>query len=120
VSKIITSPSARWVGSVTLADPLNMLQVELFEAGLKLPDEAMGEGTVYLTVLDKPMVPALLACVETWSLKDFPASPTLETFPFTPRKDSHELIAWLTGEIRKVYLGEFEIPNESGPTPTAT
>ena len=112
VSKVITSPVKRWAGTVTIADALTLPQVELFEAGLEHPDNMPEDGRVFFTVLDKPQVPAILACVEKWELSNFPPSVTLETFPFTPRKNSHELIAWLFGEIRKIYLGELEIPNE--------
>ena len=113
MSKVITSPIARWAGTVTIADPLTLPQVELFEAALELPAEAADkDGRVFLTVLDKPQIPALLACVEKWALSGFPESVTADTFPMTPRKASHDLIAWLFGEIRKVYLGELEIPNE--------
>ena len=112
MSKVITSPIKRWAGSVTLSDPLTLPQVELFEAGLEIPASVSEDGRVYFTVLDKPQLPAILACVEKWELANLPDPVTLETFPMSPRKASHELIAWLFGEIRKIYLGELDIPNE--------
>ena len=115
MSKVITSPSKRWQGSVTISDPLTLPQVEAIEAGLEMPrqaDDTDKDGRVFFTVLDKPHLPAIFACVEKWELSHFPESVTIETFPMSPRKDSHELIAWLFHEIYKVYMGELEIPNE--------
>jgi hypothetical protein len=124
MSRIVISPLTRWAGSVTLADPLNMAQGELIEAGM-VRAEPDKDGTVRYTVMDKPQIPAIIACVEKWELKDFPEpgkseKPTPENFPWSPRKDSHELIEWLYSEIRKIYLGELEVPNELEPTPTST
>jgi hypothetical protein len=112
VSKIIPSPIKRFPGSVTIADPLTLPQVEAIEAGLELPKDTDGDGRVFFTVLDKNQLPAVLACVEKWELQNFPDPLTADNFPFSPRKDSHDLIVWLFGEIRKVYLGELDIPNE--------
>jgi hypothetical protein len=111
VSKVITSPSKRWPGSVTLADPLTLPQVELIEAALRPLDNVPEDGQVYLTALDKPQIPAILACVEKWDLQDFPV-PTLDTFPMSPRRETHDLIAWIFREMRRVYIGDQEIPNE--------
>ena len=109
--KVITSPLPRWQGSVTLADPLTLPQVELIEAAFEPLKNIPDSGQVYLTALDKPQIPAILACVEKWELTDFPA-PTLETFPMTPRKATHDLIAWIFGELRRIYIGELDTPNE--------
>lgn len=35
MSKVITSPIARWAGSVTIADPLTLPQAELIQAGFE-------------------------------------------------------------------------------------
>jgi hypothetical protein len=111
VSKVITSPSKRWKGSVTIADQLYLPQVELIEIGLE-PILSNKTDSIFLTVLDKPKMPAILACVESWNLENFPNPPTVENFPMSPRKASHDLITWLFTEIRNVYIGELEIPNE--------
>lgn len=112
MSKVITSPSKRWAGTVTISDPLTLPQVELIEAGLELPAGTDGDGRVFFTVLDKPHLPAILACVEKWGLSNLPEAVAADNFPMSPRKASHELIAWLFNEIYKVYMGELEIPNE--------
>jgi hypothetical protein len=49
--------------------------------------------------------------VEKWELQDFPP-PTADTFPMSPRKATHDLIAWIFGEAWRIYIGELEIPNE--------
>jgi hypothetical protein len=110
--KVITSPLPRYPGSVTLADPLTLAQVELFEVALQPLPNVPEDARILLTVIDKPRIPAILACVEKWELSNLPESVTIETFPMSPRKASHELIAWLFNEIYKVYMGELEIPNE--------
>jgi len=113
MSKVITSPLKEWQGTVTLAKPMTLPQAEAFEATLEVPKELPADGMVFNTVFDKQKLPALLACVEKWELTDFPELPTLDTFPFSPRSLSHQLIEWIHGEILKIYIGESEIPNES-------
>lgn len=112
MSKVISSPIGLWPGTVTIADVLTLPQVELIQEGMELP-EGVGE-RVYFSVLDKQAIPAILACVEKWNLGNFPEAPTLDNWPFSPRKQSHELIAFLFGEILKVYNGEQDapVPNE--------
>ena len=74
----------------------------------------------FYTVADKRQLPAIFACVEKWDLSNFPKEPSPQNFPMSPREDSHKLIDWLFSEIKKVYYGEAEIPNESSPTLTGT
>lgn len=106
--KSVTSPSKLWPGTVTLADPLTLPQVELIEAGLELP-EGLGE-KVYFSVLDKMAMPAIIACVEKWNLENFPEAPTLDNWPMTPRKQSHEFVAFLWSEVVRIYNGEQDAP----------
>lgn len=107
--KILSSPSKRWPGSVTIADPLTLPQVEPIEEALEYKPEG---AQVRLTVLDKNRLPAVLACVEKWELEGFPAAVTMETFPLSPRPESSKLIGWIWNEILKIYLGDLEVPNE--------
>lgn len=108
MSKVITSPSKRWAGTVTLADPLTLAHVEAIEQALEIQTD--GE-RVYLSVIDKRNLPAVFACVEKWDLGNFPEAVTLDTFPMSPRKASHDLVQWLWNELMKVYVGEQDIPN---------
>jgi hypothetical protein len=117
MSKVITSPIKRWAGTVTLADPLTLAQADTFQDSMDLPeDEAKPQK--YLIELDKIRVPGIMACVEKWDLQNFALIDG--GIPFSPRLDSHKLIAWIHNEIRAVYLGELEVPNESSPTLTDT
>ena len=110
MSKVITSPLQRWAGEVTIADPLTLAQAHLIEQGLTQPTGGE-DGRIWFTVIDGNQMPAILACVENWNLKNFPENVTAETFPASPRGDSHKLIDWLFSEIRTVYFGEAEVPN---------
>lgn len=112
MSKTITSPIARWQGTVTLSEPLTLPQAEAIEQGLEMPKDFPTEGLVFNTVGDKLRLPAVFACVEKWELKDFPADVNIGNFPFSPRGDSHKLIDWLFSELFKIYTGDQEIPNE--------
>lgn len=125
----------RWAGTVTLADPLTMHQARAIEMSNKTPPEierlladladlkekhgedseevkAFNRKRVANIYYDDFQLPAILSCVEKWELKDFPETVTLDNFPASPRGDSHLLIAWLFGEVLKVFYGESIIPNE--------
>jgi len=112
MSKTITSPIARWQGTVTLSEPLTLPQAEAIEQGLEPPKDIPADGLIFNTVNDKRVMPAIFACVEKWELKDFPVEVNADNFPFSPRGESHKLIDWLFGEIFKIYTGESEVPNE--------
>lgn len=119
MSKVITSPIERWKGSVTIADPLTFTQAQAIEQGLTMPQES-DNGRIWLSVIDGNQLPAIFACVEKWELANIPADVTLATFPASPRVASHKLVEWIFSELRSVYLGEAEIPNELSSTLTDT
>ena len=110
MSKVLTSPIERWAGSVTIADPLTIPQAQLIEAAMRKPETEEGE-KVWLTLIDSQRLPAILGCVTLWGLDNIPVNVTAETFPASPRVDSHKLIDWIFSEILKVYLGEAIVPN---------
>lgn len=108
--KIITSPVKRWAGTVTIADPLTLLQAQLIEAGMKPPEAPQDEsGRIWLSTIDELKLPAVLGCVEKWELENFKPDP----FPASPRGDSHKLIDFVFSELLQVYFGESDIPKES-------
>lgn len=111
MSKVITSKSKVFSGTVTLFDRLTLAQVELVEAAL-LDTPPVKDGNVRLTDIDRPRLPALLACVERWDLQNFPEALTVDTFPLTPRRQAHDLVIQIFDEIVSVYNGEQQIPNE--------
>lgn len=113
MSKVIHSQSKRFTGSVTIADPLTIPQAQLIEAGMRLPkDDTQTDGRVWLSVIDANQLPAIIGCVEKWELANIPEKPTLETFPASPRVETHKLVDWIFSELTKVYFGEAEVPNE--------
>lgn len=80
---------------------------------MRMPkDESAKDGRVWLSVVDANQLPAILGCVENWELENIPEKPTLETFPASPRAETHKLIDWLFHELLTVYFGEATVPNE--------
>lgn len=110
MSKTVKTESKRWAGTVVIADPLTIPQAQLIEAAMR-PVEGDDAGKVYLSQIDANQLPAVIACVEKWDVTNMPEGVTVETFPASPRKESHEFISWLFGEVLKVYFGELNIPN---------
>jgi len=110
MAKIITSPTEKWPGTVTLSDPLSFPQALAFQDALeearKLGDNASAQQVNYL------LLPGIIACVEKWGL-DGIGTPTPETFPATPALSSAKLIGWLVGEISQLYQEANEVPFES-------
>lgn len=117
MSKVIISPIERFKGSVTIADPLTIPQAQAVEIGIDKP-EMDAEGRAFFSAFDNLQLPGILACVEKWELDNMPDKVTIDNFPASPRKETHDLISWLYKSIFSVYLGEIEIPNELNPTPS--
>ena len=117
MSKVIKSKAQNYTGTVTIFDRLVLSQVELVEAALLdnktvYEDARENEKSVYRTQIDKPKLPALLACVEKWEIEGFPEPLTVDNFPLTPRADANYFIEMVFDEIRRIYNGEREVPNE--------
>ena len=113
--KVITTPIEKFAGTLTISDPLTLPQAQAIEQGLTMPQEG-ADGRVWLSVIDGNQLPAIFACVEKWELTNIHPEVTIETFPASPRVASHKLVEWIFSELRKVYLGEAEIPNELSST----
>ena len=123
MGKIIISPVKNFAGTVTIPARLTLPQVGAWEAATAEQTELIqkliqDKVELYSTYeVDKIFVPVLCELVEKWELKDLATGEpideklSLDTFPATPRKAAHELVDWLTSEVRKVFLGETEIPN---------
>jgi hypothetical protein len=116
MSKVIISPIERYKGSVTIADPLTIPQAQAVERGMVSPT-IDADGKVWLSFYDGNQIYGVIACVEKWSLENLPDNLTVDSFPASPRKETHQLIDWIYSEIQKVYFGELLIPNVSSPTP---
>jgi hypothetical protein len=98
-------------GSVRIFDRLTLPQVEAIEAAIYDVPEVV-DGRVKLTTLDKPRIPALLVCVESWNISGFPEPLSIDNFPLSPRRETHNIIDRIFSEVANVYNGEQEIPNE--------
>lgn len=133
MSKIVTIPNSftnldgekqaqvknLWTGNLILACPMTLPQAEAFERAIDesndlfpKPGENPLEGKFWWSKIDKPRLAGVLACVEKWNIPDFPEVVSLESFPFSPRHESHLFIEWLFDEVRKIYTNEANIPNE--------
>lgn len=109
-----TSPNKVFTGTIELPDYLNILQVRAFQDAYFGDPNALPPETgkkVYRSVEDLKILPVLLDIVLKWEIKRMPEKPTLETFPMTPAADAHDFIAWVSGEVYKIFKGEAEIPN---------
>lgn len=96
---------------MTIADPLTIPQAQAIEAGMKQPEGHEGEDRIWLSIIDEAKLPAVFACVEKWELANMPEGLSVETFPASPRVDSHKLVDFIFGELLKVYFGEAIVPN---------
>ncbi len=114
MGRVITSPVKRWPGTVTLAEPLNVMQFIAWKDALKgAPDLAVDYDRYCAALL-----PGVCACVEKWGLEGLgQLSP--ETFPYTPRAEADELLAWLVRDIRRVVAG-IDTPDPNSPPPSTT
>ena len=126
MSKTITSPVKEFPGTVKLFDRLTFPQALAYEKSLALsseliPDEVKGLSAKEIEALkemprvpsqtefDAVMLEAICQCVEEWNLDGFEQLAP-DTFPATPRQASAELVAWVYGEIAKLYSPD--VPNE--------
>ena len=108
MSKVITSPVAKWPGTVTISDPLTLPQAIAVEHAINAVMALEGASQ---RVVNYTLLPGICQCVEAWNLEGLGAL-TAETFPATPRKASAELAAWLVNEVTALYKDAEEIPNE--------
>lgn len=106
----IVSDIAGFEGSVMIADPLTLAQAHVIEAGMR-PPEKDADGRWWLTDEDELKLPAVLACVEKWEIPAIPEGVTLHTFPFSPRPQTHKLIDLVFTALKRIYIGEINIPN---------
>jgi len=100
---------------VVFPDFLILPQVRAFEDALdeieEIRKDAPKDSRVFISKLDAVYLPVILSIVAEWNIKGLPDKPTMESFPLTPRKETAALIAWLVDEIRRIWIGEIEIPN---------
>jgi hypothetical protein len=118
MSRILTSPSKKWPGTVTLQEPLTFPGYLAWKNALDAADEArqdqkgpmtLGEAAIVPEVTSA-LLPGLCACVEKWELEGL-GQLTPDSFPATPRMASARLLLWLMGEIMRLVTEEEEVPN---------
>ena len=108
MSKTIESPVKEFPGTVILPDYLTMPQALAFEKALRdsfalSAKVEEGEEVVTQAEFDAIAIPAICTCVEKWELEGFEQL-LPDTFPFSPRTESSQLIDWLLLEIRKFLI----------------
>ena len=109
MSKIISSPSKRWPGSVKLADPLTFPQLFGFQDALDAA-RAVTDGND--ARLNHALLVGIIPCVEEWNLANFPTPVTPDNFPATPMRAAGQLITWLIRELTELFGDAAEIPND--------
>ena len=109
MSKIIPCPISHFAGQIIVPDFVNyevltewqhsaVRSLKLFD---RLPPGEDGKpGYVYKPdTVDADFrvlrIPVILLYVEKWELKNFPANPTVKTFPATPKRAAEKLYNWL-------------------------
>ena len=104
MNKTVKSPIKRFPGEVTFYDPLTFPQSIAFSknllAAIELPMSDHEEIYEYV----KLMIPAIKDCIEKYDIEEG-GDLKPENFPSTPNADSQALLAWLVGEIVKIYKG---------------
>lgn len=111
------SPASKFPGHIVLPDGLVFEQYAawqdaVFEA-IEIEQEIAGGNTTRKPRdKDLAILRGICACVSEWHIEGQPEKPTPETFLFTPREQSMELIAWLFTCIRDLVSGEESTPNE--------
>ena len=109
MSKTINSPVDEFPGTVKLPSRLTMPQALMFERSISDVNILIEEESASQIEVDNIMVGVICECVEEWNLDDLEQLAP-DTFPATPRQASAELVAWIYGEIVKLYNPD--VPNE--------
>ena len=107
LTKIITSPCKAWPGEIELFDPLSFPMVGEWEEAVY---QARGKNAI--ASIQVALLPGILPCVKEWRLENFPAHPTLATFPAKPHQDRMALLGLLVNTITELYQDASELPND--------
>lgn len=111
----LDSPIKRWPGKIHLPDYLNFR----LEAEWERAIEEIGKETSVLDASARPreamiILPVVLSIVQKWELGGgFPQYPTIDDFPATPKQSSALLLAFVIGEINRLYEEAQEVPLSS-------
>lgn len=114
-TKIIESPIARWLGTVTLKTDVNYADLIAWDDSTSDAEQHLGEPIAdqpgYLQIKDvnryrRARLPGILHFVSAHTLKGLPSQLTTENFPAVPRVSSARLFVWLRDEVSKIVLGD--------------
>lgn len=111
MSKVITSPVARYPGTVTISDPMTAPQCWALEDAREEAREKIGASEMTrknYRAYQRLVLPAIAACVEKCDLTTDgkPVTLTPDSFPGSPVVDGMELFTWLHNAVLAVYSGE--------------
>ena len=132
MSRVITSPSKRYPGTITLAYPLTFPQYAAWRRALEsLPDAPMPTEEderpgwrIYDLAADPEksilMLPAIFELVEEWNLENVPQPPTPDNFPSTPPASVYKLLLSILVEINEIISEDDDVPFEQPAPPIAT
>ena len=109
MSKIVTSPSPIWTGTVVLSDPLTFPQLLAFEEAIG--KVKMAGNKVTQARADSYAIPGIIPCALEWHLSNFPSEVTENNFPASPRIECTKLVTWLVREITALLLEAESVPN---------
>jgi hypothetical protein len=106
------SPVDKFPGYVILPDFLTLPQVRSFEDAIGSPnfdpDQIDKNEKVWLSVNAERRLPVIFDVVEEWHIEGQPEEPDIDTFKMTPIVAANDLVQWLFGQIRDIWLGETE------------
>ena len=109
MSKILTSPVAKFPGTITIPDYLTYPQAIAYwkgnEAARAIPD------TGSMVEVNYALLPGLFLCVEKWDIQGLPEPLTVDNFPATPPRACRQLIQWVHKSITELIKDVEEIPN---------
>ena len=119
MSKTAEYNGAKWSGSVIFREPLYMPDVLAIEEAQEIVEEARSgakdkPGLKLVTLVHRAWLEPICQIVEEWRLEGFPVDVTPLNFPASPRLESAKLVAFLIGELLKIYEGDAEAVDPNG------
>lgn len=119
MTNVRTSPIKQFPGSIRLIDPVVLPAVAKYEQamldGRELTREYTPEGgkfpvglaaaNYYATIL-----PGVFAIVEGFEIEGIPTNPTVESFPYKPKKAAELLVAWLVDTVKQYVEEDNQVP----------
>ncbi len=110
MGKIITSPVKRWPGTITIAYPMTLPQVALYQRAII---EIIEYGDKITAIIQGAVLwRTLRPLIEKWNIKKLPF-PNEDNFPGYPKKAVDEFFIWFFKEINKAHKeAEEEVPKD--------